>query len=108
MPYNIFDKKSKDTTTHAETRIVSEDQQLLISQPQAPMTKAFQGRKVYLSQQDKIWVVDLADMRLVTKHNKEVIFLLSVFDICSKFARFAPLKDKKRNHDHQCFSKYFG
>ena len=35
---------------------------------------------------DNIWVVDLADMRLISKFNKGIRFLF-VIDIFSKYAR---------------------
>ena len=37
---------------------------------------------------------DLADMKLVSKFNKEFRFLLCVIDIYSKYASVIPLKDK--------------
>ena len=38
---------------------------------------------------------DLADMKLISKLNKEFRFLLCVVHIFSKYAWVAPLKDKK-------------
>ena len=38
---------------------------------------------------------DLADMQLITKHNKEIRFLLCVIDIFSNYALLILLKDKK-------------
>ena len=57
------------------------------------MTK-FKRRKVVFI--DNIWVVCLADMQLISKFNKELLFLLSVIDIYSKYAWVIPLKYKKR------------
>ena len=45
---------------------------------------------------DNIWGADLADMRLISTFNKGSRFLLCVIDSSSKYAWFAPLKDKKR------------
>ena len=45
---------------------------------------------------DNIWGADLADMRLISTFNKGTRFLLCVIDSSSKYAWFAPLKDKKR------------
>ena len=39
--------------------------------------------------------VDLADMQLLSKFNKEFRFLLCVIDVFSKYAWFVALKDKK-------------
>ena len=44
---------------------------------------------------DNIWVVDLADMQLISKFNEGIRFLLCVIDIFSKYAWFTSLKDKK-------------
>ena len=43
-------------------------------------------RKLYSSFTDNIWDADLADMQLISKYNKGVIFLLCVIDIYSKYA----------------------
>ena len=44
---------------------------------------------------DNIWGADLADMQLISKFNKGIRFLLSVFNIFSKYAWVIPSKDKK-------------
>ena len=38
--------------------------------------------------------VDLADMKLLSKYNNGIRFLLCVIDIFSKYAWVVPLKDK--------------
>ena len=50
---------------------------------------------MYSSFKDNIWGVDLVDMQLLSKFNKEFKFLLCVIDIFSKYAWVIPLKDKK-------------
>ena len=50
---------------------------------------------MYSSFRDNIWSADLADMQLLSKFNKGSRFLLCVIDTYSKYARVAPLKDKK-------------
>ena len=50
---------------------------------------------MHSSFKDNIWSVDLADMQLLSKFNKEFRFLLCVIDIFSKYAWVIPLKDKK-------------
>ena len=57
--------------------------------------RKFKKRKVYSSFKDNIWGADLANMDLVSKHNKAIQFLLWVIDIYSKYALVIPLKDKK-------------
>ena len=41
------------------------------------------------------WGVDLADMQLISKHNKGIRYILCVIDLFSKYAWVVPLKDKK-------------
>ena len=50
---------------------------------------------MYFSFKDNIWGVDLADMRLLSKFNKEFRFLLCVIHIFSKYAWGITSKDKK-------------
>ena len=52
-----------------------------------------------------IWGVDLADMQLISKSNKEFRFLLCVIDIFSKYAWVVPLKDKKNVSIVNAFQK---
>ena len=60
-----------------------------------PIIRKFNKRKVYSSFKDNIWDVDLADMQLLSKFNKEIRFLLCVIDLFSKYAFVVPLKEKK-------------
>ena len=60
-----------------------------------PSLENLKKRKVYSTFKDNIWVVDLADMQLLSKYNKGIRFLLCVIDIFSKYAWVVPLKDKK-------------
>ena len=50
---------------------------------------------MYSSFKENIWSVDLADMQLISKHNKGIRYLLCVIDLFSKYAWVVPLKDKK-------------
>ena len=50
---------------------------------------------MYSSFRNNIWGVDLTDMQLLSRYNREYRFLLCVIDIYSKYARVIPLKDKK-------------
>ena len=48
--------------------------------------RKFEKRKIQSYFIDNIWGVDLADMQLISKFDKEISFLLCVFDIFSKYA----------------------
>ena len=50
---------------------------------------------MYSSFKDKIWISYLSDMKLVSKYNKIIRFLLCVIDILSKKAWVVCFKDKK-------------
>ena len=55
----------------------------------------FKKGKVYSSFKDNIWDIDLADMQLISKHNKGIRYLLCAINLFSKYAWIVPLKDKK-------------
>ena len=50
---------------------------------------------MYSSFKDNIWDVNLADMQLISRHNKGMRYLLCVTDLFTKYAWVVPLKDKK-------------
>ena len=87
MVYKFFDKKSKGSG-------LTENQQLA-NELHKPIIRKFKKRKVYSSFKDNIWGVDLTDMRLISKHNKRIRYLLCLIDLFSKYAWVVPLKDKK-------------
>ena len=87
MVYKIFDQKSKGSA-------LKENQQLA-NELHKPIIRKFRKRKVYSSFKDNIWGVDLADMQLISKHNKGIRYLLCVNDLFSKYAWVVPLKNKK-------------
>ena len=55
--------------------------------------RKFGKRKVYSSLRENIWGADLANMQLVSKHDKGFEFLLCIIDIFSKYTWATPLKD---------------
>ena len=67
----------------------------LVEKLQKPINKNFKKRKVYSEFKYNIWGANLADMRLISKLNKQVRFLLYVIDIFRKYSWVLPLKDKK-------------
>ena len=89
MVCNSFDKKSKGTG------IKSMPDQQLANELHKPIIRKFRKRKVYSSFKDNIWGVDLADMQLMSKSNKEIRYLLCVIDFFSKYAFVVPFKAKK-------------
>ena len=67
--------------------------------------RKFKKRKVYFSFKDNIWGVDLADMQLISKHNKGIRYFFCAIDLFSKYYFVLPLKDKKRNTIANAFQK---
>ena len=76
MVYKCFDKKSRDTTTHTGTVIISEYQQL-----DNKLQKPIKKRKIHSSFRDNFWGADLVDMDLIRKYNKGIRFLMCVLFI---------------------------
>ena len=52
-------------------------------------------RKTYFWVKDNIWDEDLADMKLISKYNKGIRYLLSVIDLFPQYSWFVVIKDKK-------------
>ena len=50
---------------------------------------------MHSSFKDKIWVVDLVDMQLISKYNKGIRYVLCAIDLFSKYAFVVTLKDEK-------------
>ena len=94
MIYTFFDKKPSDTSTIMETGINFENQKLAEKLRKLIIGK-FRKHNVYYSFKDNLWGTYLADMQLISKYNKRIIFLLFFIDIYSKFSWAVPLKDKK-------------
>ena len=69
--------------------------QQLPDQLHKPVIRKFKRREVNSSFKDNIWGADLVDIKLISKYNKGIRFLLCVIDIFSKYAWAVPLKDKK-------------
>ena len=60
---------------------------------------------MYYSFKDNIWDVDLADMQLINKYNKEIRYLLCAIDLFSKYAFVVFLKDRKGTTTVNAFQK---
>ena len=63
--------------------------------------------KVFSFYLDNTWAADLEDMKLISKYNKGVRFLLCVIDIYSKYAWVVTLKNKKGISVTDAFQKNF-
>ena len=102
--YKFFDKKSKGSGIKNE---IKENQQLA-NELHKPIIRKFKKRKLYFSFKDNIWVVDLADMQLISKYNKGIRYLLCAIDLFSKYAFVVPLKDKKGTAIVNAFQSILG
>ena len=87
MVYKFFEKKSKGSGLKENKQLANELHK--------PIIRKFKKGKVYSSFKDNIWGVGLADMQLISKHNKRIRYFLCVIDLFSKYAWVVPLKDKK-------------
>ena len=92
MLYQFFDRKTKGRGIKNE--IKQNDQ--LAEELHKPIIREFKKRQVYSAFKGYIWATDLADIKLISKYNKRVKFLLCVIDIFSKYACIVPLEDRKR------------
>ena len=99
MVYKFFDKKSSGRG------ISNKPNYQLADTIHKQITKKFKKRKVYSSFRDNIWEVDLADMKSLSKYNKETKHLLCATDIFSKYAWVVPLKDEKGTNIVNAFQK---
>ena len=84
----MFDKRSSGSAIKNEMM----SNQQLAEESHKTVIRKFEKHKIYSSFKDNVWVADLADIRLMNKHDR---FSLRVIDIYSKFAWAVPLKDKK-------------
>ena len=92
--YKFFDTKASSPDRKTVGSGVNENIKLA-NELHKPIIRKFNKRKVYSSFKDNIWGADLADMKLLSKFNKGIKYLLCVIGIFSKYAFVVPLKDKK-------------
>ena len=98
MVYRFFDKKSNCGGVAAlanKSAIRSMPNKQLENEINKPIVRKFKWRRGYSSFKDNIWKVDLADMQLINKYNKESRYLLRATDLFNKYAWVVALKDKK-------------
>ena len=82
MVYMCFDKKLSNT--NKGTGINSENKQSA-KELHKPIIKEFEKQKVHSFFMDNTWDVNLANIQLLSKSNKEIRHLLCVIDIFSKY-----------------------
>ena len=97
MVYNFFDKNYKGSGLK---------NQQLADELHKPIIRKFKRTRVYSSFKDNIWGVDLADMRLNSKYNKEIKYLLCIIDLYSKYVWVIPVKDKRGATIINAFQKF--
>ena len=111
MVYTFFDKKSSGSrvrkVNRKKTGAISESSVKLADELHKPVIKKFSRRKVYSSFRDNIWGLDLADMRLLSRQNKSIKYLLCAIDLLSKYAFIVPLKDKRGASIFEGFNQGF-
>ena len=83
MIYKFFDKNSKGSGINTPL----EFNEQLPEELHKPIIRNLKKRKVYSGFEGNIWVADLADMQLIN--------IIDIFDVFSKYAWVVPLKDKK-------------
>ena len=69
--------------------------QQLANELHKPIIRKSKRQKVYSSFNDNIWGIDFANMQLISKYNKGLMYLLCAIDLFSKYVWAFPLKDKK-------------
>ena len=86
MVYKFSDKKSSgsDVDTSLANKSATEPNYQFAKELQRQIIRNFKGRKVYSSFRDYIWGVDLADIQSLSKHKKEIKYLLRPIDLLSK------------------------
>ena len=118
MVYKIFDKKSskgsglttlgKKSANKSTSANKSMSNQQLVDGLHKPIIRKFQRRRVYLLFKDNIWGIELADMQLISKCNKEIRYLLcAIIDLSSKYTCVVPLKHKKGTTIVNAFQNIF-
>ena len=95
MVYKFFDSKVAPLDKKPMSGKGIKNNKFLAKELHKPVIKKFNKRKVYSKFKDNIWGVDLADMRLLSKQNKSIKYLLCAIGLFSKYAFVVPLKDKK-------------
>ena len=105
MVYKFFNSKVASRNETISGKGITESNKTLVEELRKPVIRKFNKRKVYSQFKDNIWGADLADMRLLSKENKGIKYLLCAIDLFSKYAFVIPLKDKKGSSITNAFNK---
>ena len=89
MVSKFLDKKSSGSG------VATEPNYQLANELHKQIFQKFKRRSVYSFFMDKIWGVDLTDMRSLSKYNKAIKYLLCAIGLFSKCSWVVLLKDKK-------------
>ena len=103
MVYKFFNKRTKRSGINNRGNLLVNSK--LAEELYKPVIKKFKRRKVYSNFKNNIWGVDLADMQLISKHNKGIRYLLCVTNLLSRYAWVIPLKNKKGESIVEGFKK---
>ena len=90
MVRKFFDKKPSGSGVDGESNYQ------LKNELHKQIIRKCKKRKTYSSFRDNIWAVDLANIKLQSKYNKRIKYLLRAIDLFSKHAWDVPSKDKRR------------
>ena len=81
MVYNFFDKKSNGIGVSTFANKSMSNQLPLANELHKQIITKIERRRAYLSFEDNIWGVYLADMQLISKYSKGIRYLLCTIDI---------------------------
>ena len=70
-----------------------------------PIKRKFPRRSVIVFDKDEIWLANLVDMQAFSSCNKGFKYILTVFDVFSKYAWAVPIKDKSAASVTKAFEK---
>ena len=95
MVYKFFNEKSAGSGAATLANKTMSNQLQLANELHKPIIRTFKRRRAYSSFKDKIWGVDLTDMQLIIKYNKEIRCLFCSTDLSSKYVCVLSLKEEK-------------
>ena len=101
MAYKFFVKKLH----HTQEKELFLRFKKLVTELHKLIIRRLKRREVNSSFRDNIWAVDLADISLISKHNKGIRFLLCVIDIYCKYEWLCFFGRQKEYYSYLCSLK---